>query len=106
MADKVVPLSRSYGVHGVTFDKVTLRSPTLADHFAVGDPVEIHPAPDGTGQFVVQHLDRIADYRDRLVREPGLEMLMGLDLVDSLAIKDAITDFFLEAHRLRAKPTS
>lgn len=106
MAEKVVKLGRLYEAHGTTFDEVALRPPLLKDHFAIGEPVEMHRGPDGEGSFVIEHLDRVEAYRDRLIVRPGLEMIQSLDLADSIAVKDAIIGFFLEAHALRSKPTS
>lgn len=108
MAETVVPLSRKYEAHGQTFDSVTLRAPKLRDHIAIGDPVEIHSGPDGQGRFVVEHLDRIGAYLDRLpvAGKPGRECLDDLDLVDSIAVKEAVTDFFMEARRRLSAPTN
>jgi len=106
--EKTVPLSRKYEAHGQVFDSVTLRAPKLRDHIAIGDPVEIHAGPDGEGRFVVEHLDRIAAYLDRLAvaGRPGRECLDDLDLADSIAVKEAVTDFFMEARRRLSKPTN
>lgn len=108
MGERVIPLSHSYAAHGQTFSEVVLREPTLSDHFAIGDPVELHPGPDGSGRFVVEHSDRISAYLDRLVvsGKPGRECLGGLDLVDSIKIKDEIVGFFTEAHTRRARQTN
>jgi hypothetical protein len=108
MAEKTIPLSRRYDAHGGAFDSVTLRAPKLRDHIAIGDPVEVHRGPDGDGRFVVEHLDRVAAYLDRLAvpGKPGRECLDDLDLADSIAIKDAVTDFFMEARERLTKPTS
>lgn len=108
MGERTIQLSHSYAVHGATFSEVVLREPTLADHFAIGDPVELHSGPDGEGRFVVEHGDRISSYLDRLCVQgkPGRECLNGLDLVDSIKIKEEIVGFFTEAHRRRSKLTS
>lgn len=104
----IVKLSRSYAAHGKSFDSVELREPKLRDHLAVGDPVEMHPGPDGEGRFIVEHNDRILAYLGRLAVEgkPGREMLDDLDLVDSMALKDAIVDFFISAHRRKTALTN
>lgn len=108
MSETVVPLSRKYEAHGQTFNSVTLRAPKLRDHIAIGDPVEVHSGPDGQGRFVIEHLDRIEAYLDRLpvAGKPGRECLDDLDLVDSIAVKDAVTGFFTEAHKRRARLTN
>ena len=108
MTEKIVPLSRRYEAHGRVFDHVTLRAPKLRDHIAIGDPVEVHPGPEGDGRFVIRHLDRIEAYLGRLSvpEKPGRECLDDLDLVDSIALGEAVTDFFMEARRLLARQTS
>ncbi len=108
MTEKSIPLSRKYEAHGQVYDTVVLRQPKLRDHIAIGDPVEIHAGPDGQGRFVVEHLDRIAAYLDRLAvpGRPGRECLDDLDLVDSIAVKDAVTDFFMEARKRLSVPTN
>lgn len=108
MGEKIVKLSRQYEAHGKVFDTVTLRPPKLRDHMQLGDPVELHPGPDGAGRFLVEHLERVQSYLDRLCvpERPGRECIDDLDLVDSMSLKDAVTDFFSEAHRRRTKPTS
>lgn len=108
MAEKDVQLSRRYEAHGKTFDSVTLREPTLEDLFAVGDPFGYYPGPDGQGRFFLEHLDRYAAYLDRLPvpGKPGRECLSGLDLVDSMMLRGAIADFFLQALRRASQQTS
>lgn len=104
----VVKLSRSYAAHGKTFDTVELREPKLRDHLLIGDPVEKHSGPDGEGSYILEHNDRILAYLDRLAvpEKPGREMLNDLDLVDSMALRDAIRDFFISAHQRRNALTS
>jgi hypothetical protein len=106
MPEQTVKLSRRYEAHGKVFDTVALATPKLRHYLAVGDPVELPPGPDGAGQFVVKHLDRIAAYVDRLAvpEKPGRECLDDLDLVDSIALSEAVTDFFMEARRRLGKP--
>ena len=106
MANKVIPLSRKYEAHGEAFVAVELRPPTLEEHFRIGDPVEAHSGPDGQGRFVIEHHDRYVAYLDLLVAAPGREKIVVLDLADSMAIKEGIADFFLEARRLRSKQTN
>jgi hypothetical protein len=105
MSETTIPLSRRYEAHGKTFTDVTLRAPKLRDHFAVGDPVEVHPGPDGTGRFILEHGERIEAYLDRLAvaDRPGRECLDDLDLADSIRVREAITGFF-SAARLRNRP--
>lgn len=108
MSEIDIPLSRRYEAHGKTFDKVFLREPKLRDHFAIGDPVEVHSGPDGEGRFVVEQVDRVAAYLERLcvAEKPGLESVQDLDLVDSIAVKQAIIGFFIAARTRSSRPTS
>lgn len=107
MADKVIKLSRTYAAHGQTFDSITLREPKSRDYLEIGDPVEMHSDPSGgDGRFVVEHLDRIKAYAQRLPIHPTPESLVDLDLVDAIAMKEAICDFFLEARMRRNAQTS
>ncbi len=107
-AEKSIPLSRKYEAHGQVFDSVVLRAPKLRDHIAIGDPIEAHRGPDGNGRFVVEYLDRIEAYLDRLAvpGKPGRECLDDLDLTDSIRLKEAVIDFFTEARERLAKPTN
>lgn len=106
MPNRVVPLSQTYEAHGITFAEVELRPPTIEEHFRIGDPVEAHSGPDGEGRFVIEHHDRYLAYLDLLVVRPGREKIAVLGLEESMAIKEAIRDFFLEARQRRSKPTS
>lgn len=93
---KTVKLSRSYSAHGKTFDAVTLRGPKMKDLLAIGEPWEAVTNRDGT-KVPIEHLDRIEAYIDRLASEPPADHLTELDLVDALAVKSALIDFFVEA---------
>lgn len=106
--DTVIKLSRRYDAHGKVFDEVALRAPKLRDHFAVGDPVEVHPGPDGSGRFILEHNDRFDAYLDRLCVEgrPGRECVLDLDLVDSIKVRQAISGFFTAARRQLLPPTT
>ena len=102
-----VKLSRTYEAHGTAFSSVSLRAPTLVDLFAIGEPIEVHPGPDGSGSYVLQHRDRLRAYLDQLAvpDKPGLHAIQGLDLVDAMAIEEAILGFFTAARRQLSKPT-
>jgi len=108
MSTRTVKLNRKYEAHGKVFDAVSLRPPTLSDFFSIGEPVELHPGPDGSGRYVIEHNERISAYLDRLAvpGEPGLECIGQVELRDAMAIKEAITGFFLEARKPRDAPTS
>jgi len=101
MVDKVIKLSRKYAAHDKIFDRIILREPKSRDYFEIGEPLELHRAPDGSdGRYLVEHLDRIEAYAARLPKEPTAEALVDLDLVDAMALKEAITGFFIEARTL------
>lgn len=108
MSETIIKLSRRYEAHGTVFDEIALRAPKLRDHFAIGDPVEVHRGPDGTGRYVIEHNDRFDAYLDRLAVDgrPGKECLLDLDLVDSIKVRQAITGFFTEAMKRLTPPTN
>jgi hypothetical protein len=101
--NKTIPLSRRYEAHGTAFNTVELRAPKLRDLFSIGEPVEFQPT---SGGIVIEHLDRIEAYRDRLLVTPTAADIADLDLVDAMALKDAITGFFTDARKARRQPTS
>lgn len=98
--EKTVRLSRCYEAHGRTFDAITLRAPVMADFEAIGEIAETQPAPGG-GSMIISHDDRIWKYRDRLMKTgadlPSSTDIDQLDLVDAMAVKEAVTDFFAQA---------
>ena len=106
MVEKVITLSRQYESHGKLFETVTLREPKLRDHIEIGDPVEKHRGPDGHGEFIVEHQDRVKSYIQRLVIKPGYADILDLDLEDSLAVVEAVNGFFGQAHKRRSARTS
>lgn len=93
---KTIRLTRSYTVHDVTFDSVTLRAPKLKDILVIGTPVEWQPVQKGDMMYV-EYLDRIDAYVERLAETPRYDALQDLALPDALQIKRAITDFFTAA---------
>ncbi len=102
--EKTVPLSRGYEAHGRTFKSLTFRMPKGADFEEVGEIAERQPSPMG-GYMIIYHDDRVWKYRDRLLKRgddlPSSGDLADLDLVDSIKVKDFISDFFSQA---REKP--
>jgi len=104
--DKNVPLSQRYEAHGRTFDRLTFREPKMADYEAIGEVAEYQPAPGG-GMMIINHDDRVWQYRDRLLKRgedlPDAGDIGQLTLADSIAVKEAITDFFTQA---RVKPSA
>lgn len=104
--NRTIPLSRRYEAHGTAFDAIELRAPKLRDYFSIGDPVEAQPSGADGGSIVVEYLDRIEAYRDRLVVKPSLAEILDLDLEDAMRVKEAITGFFTEARRARRARTN
>ncbi|APH71449.1 hypothetical protein [Aquibium oceanicum] len=104
--NKTIPLSRQYEAHGTAFNAIELRLPKHREHFAIGDPVEVQPSGADGGSIVVEYLDRIEAYRDRLLVKPSLAEIFDLDLVDSMTLKETIIGFFTEARRLRRARTN
>jgi hypothetical protein len=98
--EKTVRLSRGYEAHGRTFDRLVFREPKMADFEDIGEIAERQPSPMG-GEMIIYHDDRVWKYRDRLLKRgddlPSAADLGDLDLVDGIAIKDAITGFFSRA---------
>lgn len=95
MSRKTVTLSRQYETHGKVFDSVTLREPTFADYFALGEPREAQPAKGG-GMMILTYTDIIRGYIDRCAVEPTSECLQGLGLKDAKALQEAVLGFFRE----------
>ncbi|WP_054308919.1 phage tail assembly protein [Mesorhizobium sp. 1M-11] len=108
MADKSVPLSKKYQVHGVAFDSLTVREPTGAEYWSIGPIAEWQPTGDGT--VMVSHRDALRSYAERLVEAPAgataPAILAVLSLADTLRIEGALKGFFTEAVRLNEPPTS
>lgn len=109
--DKTVRLSRRYEAHGRDFDSLTFRAPKMVDFEEIGEIAERQPSPMG-GEMILYHDDRVWKYRDRLLKggdsAPSSADLADLDLVDAIAVKDAITGFFSRARATSgdAPPTS
>ncbi|MCA0275870.1 MAG: hypothetical protein LCH86_07700 [Proteobacteria bacterium] len=105
MASKTVKLTRSYTVHGKSFDCVVLREPKMKDLLALGEPWEAVSGVDGS-RVPIEYLDRIEGYIDRLAIEPTADHLTELGLADALAVKAALGDFFIEARRPSTSSTA
>lgn len=109
--EKTVRLSRGYEAHGRTFDSLTFRAPKMVDFEDIGEIAERQPSPMG-GEMILYHDDRVWKYRDRLLKRgeglPSPTDLADLDLVDAVAVKDAIAGFFSQARPRRGddQPTS
>lgn len=105
MGGKTITLSRRYEAFGKGFDSVTLREPTFADLFAVGEVQEWQPVLGGEGQMLVTHDDRIEAYIGRLAQlDAGA--LSQVALTDAIKMKRAVIDFFAEARASMSPPTT
>jgi hypothetical protein len=111
MGDVTVPLSRTYTETGKPVAALSFRSPRWQDFVDLGHVEEWQPvefAADGSPirSMVVRHHDVVAKYAERCVKEPhsGADLAL-LDLVDALAVHDAIRDFFTSARTSKKPPT-
>ncbi len=91
---KSVPLSRTYTSGSSVFSKLEFREPKLVDYRQVGKAIEVQRG------VVVTYPDAIWSYVDRLLKDTPPGALNDLDLVDALAVEDAVIDFFTEASKL------
>jgi hypothetical protein len=90
---KNVPLGRTYTVGSAIFESLSFREPKLADYRQIGKAIEVQRG------VVVTYPDAIWSYADRLLQVTPPGALNELDLVDALAVEDAIIDFFSEASK-------
>lgn len=95
---KTVPLSKQYVIGSLAFSEAVFRAPMLKDYRELGQPVV-----SGQG-MVVRDRDTIFAYIDRLVTSPAAAPLQEIELVDALALEEAVLDFFVEARKLLRKP--
>jgi hypothetical protein len=94
---KNVPLSRRYTVGSAAFDNLNFREPKLVDYRQIGKAIEVQRG------IVVTYPEAIWSYADRLLHETPPGALNDLDLVDAIAVEEAIIDFFTEASKLLRK---
>lgn len=101
-----VPLRTPIAGHGGPISQVVVKAPTLPQYMAIGEPFSAVPAPDGK-TVVVENDAAIAAYAEVCIAEPQDRLLLAqVELVDAMAIKDAILDFFVEARQASRSPTS
>lgn len=106
MADKTVPLSKSYDVNGQRFGQIELREPTYHDIFVdgLGYPREVQPVKGGAALMVYPEV--VDQYAQRLVIAPGYEFIHELNASDSKKLEGAICGFFTAPMALTASETS
>lgn len=90
-----VQLSKEYTVGGSRFSEVVLREPTYADIFmsGLGEPAEWQPIGAG-GMGRIVYPERVDAYLQRLVKEPGYELIAVLSSRDALKLRDEVLGFF------------
>lgn len=88
----VVTLSRSYEAHGRAYAEISVREPTGSLLMQHGEPTEVVYGRDGT-PIVVENREAIAAYL-RECCDPGVEVLVQLNVADFRAVKAALTGFF------------
>ncbi|MBB3315116.1 hypothetical protein FHT77_000958 [Rhizobium sp. BK181] len=94
MTNVVVKLSNTYKVHDKEFSEVTLREPRYHEIFMEGrgKPQEWQRSPHGA--IVVSYPAVVDSYLQKIVVEPGYDCISGLSTADSLALEQAVLDFF------------
>lgn len=100
---KVVPLSRVYDETGKPIQEIAFRAPRWPDYMAIGQIAEWQQMQGGA-PVLIRYVEKIGEYAERLIDPPeAIVTLTALDLVDSLAVEDAIADFFREARAAQTK---
>jgi hypothetical protein len=106
--DKRIALSNPIALHEgeAPIDAITLREPTGADLFDLGEPTQISRAPDGTF-YEVEFVGVIKQYAARLIKhEAGDHLLKMLSLEDGKKLKAAILGFFTAADQAIIKKSA
>lgn len=108
MSGKPIPLSRTYEALGVSFNSVSLREPTGVEYWSIGPIAEWQPVGEGAAQ--ITYHEKVREYVDRLIQPPqGLTAAAALGVLslgDTLKVERAVKDFFTEANKSAAMPTS
>jgi hypothetical protein len=101
---KTVQLSSPLaGPNGVKITSITLRDPNFGDFVDLGFPVT-YVAVRGGGGFEQETPSVIRDWIERLY-DGDPNFLAFLNLRDTLALRDAVVDFFREARAPLAPAT-
>lgn len=110
MATKKITLSRAIVGHSV-IRELEFKDPTWRAIMEVGgEPYVLSPAPGGsTNLRVVPIYERVQGYAERLLvtgdGKAAVTDLMLLSIEDTVKVRDAILDFFLDADpRLERRP--
>lgn len=110
MTAKNIKLSRTYTELGRPFSDLAFRVPRWNDFVDLGDIEEWQPIETADGEprrfMLVRYPDVVAKYAERCVQEPASAAHLAiLDLVDTIAVHEAIKDFFSEARPSRPTQT-
>jgi len=92
---RFVPLALPIDGHKGKVTAVVLRMPTWPDYQAIGD-IQI-PARQGESVTLIDDVEAIGRYAERLVVGEAADFLPQLKLPDVLAVHEAIKDFFQQA---------
>ncbi len=83
--------------HKGPIDKVVIREPRAGDYFELGEPVIYTQSREGR-LIGAEHTETVKAYLDRLIVEPKDQLVLGqMDLADSMKVKAAMMDFFINA---------
>lgn len=105
MAAVKVPLSKTYTDTGKPVSELSFRSPRWNDFQELGEIEEWQRV--GERVMLVRYPQVVAQYAERLLDAPnGAADLVVLDLADTLAVHEAIRDFFAIARASRLPSTS
>lgn len=92
-----IDLKHPFAGHGGMVNKVTLREPTGRDFVELGEPSVLTRTANGT-LVSVENDAAVRGYIERCVVEPDVLLtLAATSLVDMIAIKRAVLNFFLDA---------
>lgn len=98
MTERVkIKLDQPFEWHGRQVEEVEVREPTGWEAATIGEPrVLVHNA--SMGGYFVEMPDIIAKYLSKIVsHETGADIIKLVGLVDMMAIKGALFDFFAAA---------
>lgn len=105
MAAVKVPLSRTYTETGKPVSELSFKSPGWNDFIELGEVEEWQRVGDRA--MLVRYPQVVAQYAERLLDAPNTAAdLVALDLADTLAVHEAIRDFFVTARASRQPSTS
>lgn len=96
--------TKPQGHDAIPIATIVLREPKYADFIALGEPTVWTPGPNGIATRV-DVPEVIGEYVERCLVEPKDHLLLRqLDLVDAMAVRDAVVGFFIEAEARQSPP--